>query len=200
MVEFDGSLLNEVLSALGGHLEAAGESAAIVVVGGSTLAVRGWVNRVTADVDVIAQATRQDGDRVLVAADPLPSALVVAAERVARDYGLPSWWLDTNIGLQWNHGLPPEFSEEIEWRRYGSLEVGFAGRRSLIALKLYAAADGGPESIHVQDLIALNPTDEELSKAVDWVSRQDASHHFPALVEEVRTHVDRALGRAGPTR
>jgi hypothetical protein len=190
--DFGSEELNQLLSALGEHLKAAGASAAIVVVGGSTLSFRGWVDRTTKDVDVIAQATIPGNS--LRPAEPLPKPLVDAVERVARDFGLPADWLNTVIGAQWDFGFPPGFAQEIEWREFGPLVVGFAGRQSIIALKLFAAVDQGPETVHVQDLVAMEPTSHELDQAADWVLSQDAGDAFPALLEEVKDHVRRALG------
>jgi len=185
--------LEQLFSALGEHLNAAGASAAIVVVGGSTLSFRGWVERTTKDVDVIAQATASASGKSLRPAEPLPGALVDAVERVARDFGLPEDWLNTVIGAQWDFGLPPGFAQEIEWREFGPLTVGFAGRQSIIALKLFAAVDQGPKTVHLQDLIALAPTPDELDQAGDWVLSQDEGDVFPALVEEVKDYVQRVL-------
>ena len=191
------NMLDELLSAVGEHLAEGGDSAGIVVVGGSTLALMGWVERTTKDVDVIAQATEQGGHRRLIAPDPLPDALRQAVARVSRDYGLASDWLNTEIGAQWDFGLPDGFADELEWREYGSLTVGFAGRRSLIALKLFATVDRSPQSVHFQDLIALAPSDAELIDAAGWVESQDAGEHFPALLKEVLRNVRTSLRRGG---
>ncbi len=196
--ELDPQIVAELLSAVGDHLAAAGHSASIVIVGGSTLALRGWVSRVTVDVDVIAQGRHESERRVLIAPDPLPEALLSAIARVARDYSLPPDWLNTMVGRQWDHGLPEGFADEVEWTQYGGLEVGLAGRRSLIALKLFAAVDRGPESVHIQDLLALAPTSEELSDAAGWVASQDASEAFEAMLGEVVKHVRR--GSSGSRR
>ncbi len=184
--------IEELLTAVGEHLAAGGNKAAIAVVGGSTLVLGGWVERTTQDVDVIAQAT-DDTPRRLTAPDPLSAGLREAIQVVARDYGLPDNWMNTEVGAQWRFGLPEGFAEELEWREYGPLAVGFAGRQSLIALKLFASADGGPESVHVQDLIALAPTPKEMERATQWVVSQDAGEYFPRLVAEVSDHVRRNL-------
>lgn len=69
---------------------------------------------------------------------------------------------------------------------------GIAGRRALIALKLFAAVDQGPRSVHMQDLLPFDASDEELGEAAAWVRQQDASAQFAADLEEtlayVRTH------------
>lgn len=191
----DASALEELLIAVGEHLAAAGESVAVVVVGGGALSIMGWVDRTTNDIDVIARARREEGGWVMTAPEPLPDILVEAVARVARDYGLATDWLNTAVAMQWRTGLPPRFVEEVEWRSFGALEVGFAGRSSIIALKLFAAVDQGSESVHFQDLIALDPLDSELEDAADWVARQDPTPAFPALVEEEVGNVRDALGR-----
>jgi hypothetical protein len=67
--------------------------------------------------------------------------------------------------------------------------VGLAGRRTLIALKLFAAADLSPRSVHAQDLVALAPSNAELEDAAAWVVTQDASTEFPRIVQEIVDHV-----------
>ena len=63
-------------------------------------------------------------------------------------------------------------------------------RRDLIHLKLYAAADAtGPSSVHYQDLVALNPTFEELQAAENWTRTQDPSPSFQTVLDQVVEHV-----------
>jgi Nucleotidyltransferase of unknown function (DUF6036) len=185
--------LDQALAACGELLAAEGEEIAIVVVGGATLNLLGLVRRSTSDVDVIARADLHDGELTLVPAEPFPDALARATGRVARDFGLAPDWLNADVGKQWTQGLPPGIEHDLTWRRYGGLHVGLAGRRTLVALKLFAAADGGEKSVHLQDLVALAPTAEELSQAEVWVRTQDASPEFAAILQQV---VERA-GRAG---
>jgi hypothetical protein len=195
MDDLDASTLEELLAAVGEHLAAAQASAAIVVVGGGALSIMGWVDRTTNDIDVIARARREEGRWVVGPPEPLPAVLVDAVARVARDYALATDWLNTAAAMQWRTGLPDRFVDEVEWRRFGALDVGFAGRRSIIALKLFAAVDQGSESVHFQDLLALDPLDAELEDAADWVARQDPAPGFGALVEEEVGNVRDALGR-----
>lgn len=185
--------LRDLLSAVGALLEAQGETASIVVVGGASLNLRGIVRRTTDDVDVIARAEpSEEGERVgLVRPDPLPEPLQDAVGRVARDYDLDAHWLNTEIADQWETGLPPSLETGLTWRRFGGLRVGVAGRQSLIALKLFAAVDQGPESVHYQDLLALAPTDAELRDAAEWITSQDPSPSIETHVEQVIDHVRR---------
>ncbi|WP_157621532.1 DUF6036 family nucleotidyltransferase [Salisaeta longa] len=190
--------LEDLLTAVGDLLEAEGERMGIVVVGGASLSLLGLVKRTTSDVDVIAAATPDpsgpdsSGEETLTPPDPLPPPLRRAIQTVARDYGLPSDWMNTAIGPQWDLGLPPGLKEDISWRTYGGLRVGLVGRRTLIALKLFASVDQGPESVHVQDLVALEPTPDELHRAAEWVRSQDASPEFASMIDAVIRHVQHA--------
>lgn len=142
-------------------------------------------------MDVIARAPDVGSDDTvsLIPPDPLPEALREAVVRVARDFGLNDDWLNTKIGEQWALGLPPSFENDITWQEYGALRVGIAGRRSLIALKLFAAVVRGPESVHYQDLVTLSPSEAELGAAADWVRIQDTSSVFAEQLEQVIRHV-----------
>jgi hypothetical protein len=120
----------------------------LIVCGGSALIARGLVSRVTRDVDVVAR--REPGG--LVSSQPLPAALLAAAERVEADLGLAPKWL--NSGLDQIH------------------------------FKLYAAADQGPGR-HVDDLIALRPTSDELLAAARWAFSHDVSEGFRATVRDM---------------
>jgi hypothetical protein len=188
--EFGSERLDELFSALGELLEAEGETVGIVVVGGASLNMLGLVERTTSDVDVIA-ITRSsgEGEEDLVRPDPVPEALENAIERVARDFNLSPGWMNTEIGAQWDLSLPPNLKEDLTWRAYGGLRVGFAGRRTLLALKLFAAADRAPGSVHAQDLVALNPTTEELNEAAEWVRLQDSSPGFREILDQVLQYV-----------
>lgn len=187
--------LRDLLSAVGELLEEKGETASIVVVGGASLNLSGLVNRATDDVDVIARA---EGDResTLIPPDPMPEPLRDAVERVRRDFGLQPGWLNTEVANQWETSLPPSLKEDLTWQTYGGLRVGVAGRRPLIALKLLAAVDqGGPQSVHYQDLVRLAPTDEELEEAREWARSEDPSpiiaQHIDQVIEHVREDAER---------
>lgn len=184
--------IEEALGAAGDLLRAAGDEVSIVVVGGATMNLLGIVRRSTNDVDVIARAFRdREGVLRLSQAEPFPDSLRTAIRTVARDFNLPPNWMNAEVGAQWVHGLPPWILEDITWRTYGNLHVGLVGRRTLIALKLFAAVDSGPRSVHAQDLIALAPTDAEWDESRRWVATQDAYDGFPAMIDQMIEHVQR---------
>jgi hypothetical protein len=196
MTDLTAETLRELLDAVGAHLDEMGATASIVVVGGAALAATGMIDRTTKDVDVVARAIREGGKRTLIPPDPLPEGLLAAIRRVARDYSLDEAWMNTVIGAQWTQGLPEWLPDEVDWEDFGGLEVGFAGRRSLIALKLFAAIDKGRESAHYQDLLTLAPTPAELEQAASWVREQDAGESFPDLLSEVLDDAEHDLGRS----
>ncbi|MDP3072256.1 MAG: hypothetical protein Q8N18_18330 [Opitutaceae bacterium] len=175
--------LNEALSLLGERLRlSGGEPQELVVCGGSSLIARGYVSRVTRDVDVVARRLRGSE---LVSAKPLPEAVVAAVARVAADLGLPLTWLNNGPADLFELGLPGGFASRLESHVYGShLTVWHIGRVDQIHFKLYAAADQGGGH-HVTDLLALNPTADELLAAAQWTFTHDASPAFRALMKAI---------------
>ena len=118
--------LDTALHATGALLARRGESAAIVIVGGTALNVMGVISRATRDVDVIAAATpgATGPPRDIRPPDPLPESLLAAVATVARDLGLPDDWLNTTVGAQWRTGLPPGFVSRVTWQLDGGLWIG----------------------------------------------------------------------------
>ncbi len=186
-------LLDQALRATGELLVRRGQSAAIVVVGGTALNLLRVVERATRDVDVIATGTLPpDGAPTEIQPpDPLPKALTDAVATVAWNLGLPPDWLNTTVAGQWQTGLPLGFASRVVWNRHAGLWVGLAGRLDLIYLKLYAAADDtGPVSRHFADLRALRPTGDELAAARARISdTQDPSPAMATTLERVTAHV-----------
>jgi hypothetical protein len=183
--------IEQALRRVGELVAAAGESHAIVIVGGAALTLLGVVARATRDVDILAfaRARGRDAWTLVPPPTPLPEALAAAIRTVGRDMGLADDWLNTGPALQWKQGLPPGLATRVQWRQYAALHVGLVGRKDLIWLKLYAAADDRPEGRHARDLVALAPSDDDLEEAAQWVKTQDAGAAFPGLVEDVVNYV-----------
>lgn len=185
--------LNVILTALAEQLRFTGNRQEIVIIGGSALTALGLVSRATRDVDLVAIA--ENGE--LRSADPLPDALRVARDRVARDFGLDENWLNggrTDL-LKW--GLPEGFMRRIVTRHYGeALIVHFAGRLDQIHFKLFAMVDQGGGR-HEADLRALHPEGEELIAAARWSMTQDPSPGYRMVLESALSALgveDVALG------
>lgn len=188
MSEVGRDSIDEILNALGEHLDAAGAATRLVVIGGSGLLGIGIGGRATEDVDVVAL----EHDGRLITAEPLPPRVQAAAHHVARDFGLIDGWLNagpTSL-LSEASGLPPDFADRIVWNEYGpALAVGFASRFDQIHLKLMALADRGYARDR-SDLERLAPTRQELQEAAAWVR----SHFMPGPLQD---RLDEALDELG---
>ena len=175
---------NKLLGALGEQLDNAGERYELVVIGGSGLLALGVIDRATRDVDVVAL---RGGGR-LESADPLPPTLRDAARLVARDFELSPDWLNGGPTTLLDLGLPAGFSDRLESCDYGeALRVDFASHYDQIHLKLYATVDAGGPGKHLEDLLALAPTEAELLAAARWSRTHDPS---PAYEQSLRSALD----------
>ncbi len=158
--------MDAALGAVGELLAADGRSVALVIVGGACLNMLGALTRTTADIDVIAQVHfSKAGDLDARTPIPFPAELVKAIATVARDFRLAPDWMNNVVGSQFRMGLPPTLFSELTWKDFGGLRIGLPARSALLALKLFAAVDRGPRSVHMQDLLALRPTSLELKDA-----------------------------------
>jgi hypothetical protein len=172
-------VVHELLAALEQQLGAEGQNYDVVVVGGSALLALELVQRTTQDVDVVALLEAGG----LVSAADLPSELVVARNRVARDLGVTENWLNSGPAELLRLGLPAGFEERWETQTYGSaLTVRWASRFDQIHLKLYAAVDQAGK--HLRDLEALAPQRDELIAAAGWAREHDPSEGFLSALRE----------------
>lgn len=152
--------------------------------GGSALILTGTVARTTRDVDIVALASPQG----LCSPDPLPEDLELAAAEAAEDLGLPAAWLNNGPsrgeGGLYQMGLPEGLQGRWHSRSYGShLTVHFIDRLDQIHFKLYAAADRG--GYHIEDLLALEPTLDEMVAAAHWAMSHDVSEPFTHIVKDL---------------
>ncbi|MDJ0766086.1 MAG: hypothetical protein QNJ97_24095 [Myxococcota bacterium] len=174
--------LIQALDLLGKLLErASAASISLVICGGSSLIATGLNPRATKDVDIVAFYDEDSGIR---AAHPLPASLVEAALSVADELGFNANWLNNGPQMMVNDklpnmGLPDGFVDRLHRQPYGQrLTIYFIDRLDQIYFKLFAAADKGGPSYHLDDLIALAPTADELEGAAQWAMIQDPSPAF----------------------
>ena len=159
-----------------------------VVCGGSSLLALGLVSRTTTqDVDILA---RIEANR-LVTPRPLPDWLRVAADDVGAQLDLPRDWLNDQVADEtlFRCGLPEGLQSRLTTESYGPrLLISFISRRDQIFLKLHAAVDrdGGK---HLQDLLDLQPTADELLAAAKWSRTQDPSDGYRLLLGEMLKHL-----------
>jgi hypothetical protein len=183
--------IESILKALGEQLEIlTPEPVEILVCGGSALNVLGFIRRATKDVDVMAYVHRnKEGKVSLIKADPLRPELMEASRRVARDFNLPENWLNAGPASTGDFGLPEGLMERVITRAFGKkLVIHFLGRYDQIHFKLYAAADQGPGK-HLDDLLALQPTVEELEKAARWSMTHDVSEGYKQTLQGLLIHL-----------
>jgi Nucleotidyltransferase of unknown function (DUF6036) len=172
---------DRLLDALGAQLAQTGASYELVVIGGSGLLALGLVSRPTRDVDVVA--LREDD--TLRTVDPLPEALRIARDRVARDFQLPEDWLNAGPASLLDFGLPEGFLGRAQRRDHGTaLTVWYASRFDQIHFKLYATVDQGAGK-HEADLRAMDPTGEELLAAARWTRTHDPSEGYRLVLGRV---------------
>ena len=176
------AMTDRLLTALGEQLSLVGSEYDLIVIGGSALLALGLVSRPTQDVDVVALAGGAEFDE----ASPLPQPLTEARDRVARDFDLPTDWLNSEAARDMLRlGLPDGFAARLTRREYGrSLTVRYASRIDQIHFKLHAAVDrsGGK---HFADLQALEPASDELVAAAQWARTHDPSDGFLSVLTEV---------------
>jgi len=181
--------LHKALALLGELMELRAHPAQhFVVCGGSSLLALGLVRRtVTQDVDILGQVHADD----IVTPRPLPAWLLSAAEDVRSQLYLPTDWFNAQVAddTLFSCGLPEGMINRLTPRNYGPrLTISFIGRRDQIFLKLHAAVDrdGGR---HLQDLLDLAPTADELLAAARWTRTQDPSEGFQMLLAQMLTHL-----------
>jgi len=183
--------IEAVLSALAEQLAAEGEDRlSLLLCGGAALNFMGYINRTTRDVDILALVEEDEGGkRILLKADPLKQTLLAAASRVQRDFDLPDNWLNAGPASLVDLGLPAGVMDRVETHRYGkSFIVHFLGRYDQIHLKLYAVVDQAAGK-HLDDLLALKPTNRELEEAARWCMTQDSSRGFKIVLKQYLEHL-----------
>lgn len=175
----DREQLEAVLSALGELLQSRNEHVEVVVGGGGNLILRDLISRPsTKDLDVIGAMTPRGIERM----GSVPAPLARAISDVALTYGLANDWMNLGPEHLVDLGLPPGFEARLDRLDYGGLVVWTTSRQDMISLKLYAAADQGARSRHMQDLAELGPTSAELVAAAKWARSQDPSEGFKSLL------------------
>lgn len=175
--------LTAALEMLGEVLESRSLSFDLAVIGGGALLLRELVERPTADLDVVARV--EEGK--WISAKPLPMPLVEAIRDVAEALDLPRQprdekdWLNAGPAILQKIGLPPGFDARAEQRAFGSLTIRIADRLDLIFLKLWAAtaaSRGSRRAVDIQDLREIDPTRDEIRRALEWCAQKDGRPEF----------------------
>ena len=156
----------------------------LVVCGGSALIAMGLVPRTTQDVDVLAMFNERD----MVDPEPMPEYLTVAAAATAKTLSLPEDWLNCGPADLFRMGLPEGMFERLTKVAIGEkLDIYYVSRLDQIFFKLYAAVDRG--GYHIDDLLKLNPTEDELFQAAKWTMTHDVSPGFKCMLCQLLTEL-----------
>ena len=183
MKALNGKVLDEALQLLGERLRLKrADPVRLVVCGGSALIALNLVSRSTNDVDVVAMVS-ENGE--LFSPVPFPEILADAVDEVATLLKLQADWLNygpsSNAGGLFQSGLPDGLLHRAHQSEYGAhLQVFFIDRRDQVFFKVFAAADR--LGVHVDDLVALNPTPEEMEAAALWCMTHDPSDGFRGIL------------------
>lgn len=180
MKQIEQKSLDNILSALDKQMQAHhGKPFHIVVCGGTAMIFLGLVHRTTTDVDILGQL--KGNSKQIDTLMELPDWFQKAATTVKRDFNLPDNWINTGPAAQVTSGLPSGIGSRLITRKYGTLlTVSYISRIDQVHFKLYAAIDRG--GYHVDDLLNLNPSTDELVQGAGWVLTQDVSVPFRQLL------------------
>lgn len=179
-MEIDSASLEEALVVLGQLLADRGHFYEIVAIGGGSLLLLKQLDRTTKDLDLVALI--KNGQ--CISAEPLPHALLQAADEVGIALNFSKNWLNTGPASLFDMGLPSGFMNRLHKRQYKGLTIYLADRLDQIYFKLYACVDQGPKSKHFSDLLSLKPSPEELKEAKSWCVSHDVSDSFESEINK----------------
>jgi hypothetical protein len=165
----------------------------LVSCGGASLNLMGWVSRSTGDVDIICAAQVNARGKIELTPDtPLPKQFSELVAEVGHDLGLKDNWLNFGPAPLVEFGLPQGLEERLQPKSYGAcLTLHVIGRLDQIHLKLYAVLDPKTRiETHLGDLMDLEPTEEEVRVAVNWLLNRKTGREF-------RWKLKQALERIG---
>jgi hypothetical protein len=188
-VRLDRVRLEEALATLGRVLADRGLRYHVAVVGGAALLLDEGGTRPTQDVDIAAVGSR---DTPLRSHVELPVDLAEAVRDVAATLGLSADWMNAGAVALVEHLLPAGYEQRLRTRRFDALVVSVLARGDLLRLKLYAGADEGPGSTHLQDVLDMGPSRKELDAAIAWVNARYPGGRCPGM-DEVRGYLEERL-------
>jgi len=162
--------IHEALTTLGKQMALAyAGDVQLLCCGGSGLCVLEILNRSTKDVDALAFIV--DGYK-LKSIEAFSPEMNLAILKTARIHGLEEDWFNSEATILLKHGLPEGILERSapHAKQYGPcLRVQFICRSDQVALKLYAAMDPAKGRRHEEDLVAMEPTKEEIKNGLGWL-------------------------------
>ncbi len=140
------------------------------IIGGANLIAAGILDRETMDIDVISPSV-------------FSASVQRVIEEIARKEGIPSKWINT---------MPSSDEQFLTdgWKRRSKLffegnrlRVFLLGRADMLGLKLAAAIDRAKAD--ADDILAMNPTNEEWEFGRTWARNYDANPNWPNLIDQL---------------
>ena len=175
--------VERILKSLNLQLRKLNKKVEIIVCGGTALSAIGLVKRITKDIDVLAIVKRKDGNFKVIRAD-FPPWFEKTIKKVARDFDLPQDWMNSGPTSMVDLGLPNGLIGRLIEKNYGdNLTVYYVSRFDQIHFKLYASVDRG--GYHVDDLLKLKPTDDEIEAAARWSMTHDVSEGYKMILKDL---------------
>jgi hypothetical protein len=149
-----------------------------VAIGGTALVVLDIIQRSTIDVDLLER--------------DIPEGIAEAARNFATLHGLSENWFNAgpvdiirSLPHNWRADLEPLFTGD-------SLILKTLSRINLIRTKFWAMCDRMRD---IDDLVAMNPSLEEIEMSVQWVKPLDANPDWPRHVESMALALKKRLYR-----
>lgn len=179
--------INKALSLLGNILKERQQRISIVICGGAALILNNLtLKNATKDIDVLGIIEDREGMKMKIKhAKPLPKFLQEIINEIAEVMELPETWMNPGPSdiIKW--GLPEGLIERLSKKDYGDyLSIYAIHRVDQIHFKLYAAVDTGPGR-HYNDLMELNPNEDEILIAAKWAIMQDPSEGFGKILKDM---------------
>lgn len=162
----------------------------VLCCGAAALCVVDVLSRSTLDVDAVGAVSL--GDQ-LVPIEAFSTDIATAITATAQKLGLNGDWFNLEASAILDRGLPESAVARSanHARVFGPcLTVRFMDRLDLIALKMFAALDPAKGRRHVEDLVAINPSREEIRHGLRWMSAWPSSPHFKVALHNLAEAFD----------
>lgn len=165
--------LNDQIGIHNGHLYS------LVICGCTALIARGLADRKTKDIDVLGEVSLIDGSPVIKRIHRFPSWFTASVNAVYIDLKMPDNWFNAGPSIQVDYGLPEGIESRLEKKSYGDfLNIYYISRIDQIHFKLNHSLCIGGIGYQVDDLIKLNPTQDEIIQACTWLLDQYKSENI----------------------
>ena len=162
----------------------------ILCCGAAALCAVDVLTRSTLDVDAVGAVN--SGDQVVpIEAFSKETSAAIAA--TAQKLGLTDDWFNLEASAILRRGLP-----EGAARRSGKhektfgpcLTVRFMDRLDLVALKMFAAIDPAKGRRHLEDLVAIDPSRDEIRHGLKWMCAWQSSAQFKVALRNLAAAFD----------